>query len=252
MPSLHPIGYRSRLLVFTLPKKLIALEKHSALTSLGAGESIPLYADALATFLAAATKLFDLGAVRLHDVDISGISDPAGCCGANDELAAAVCAHPSRFAAFGIFPMAFPDAAATKLERAVTEPGCVGTLVYARLLNSTHYDATKYWPVFAAAERLCVPLDPHPAAPPSPNEIATRYGGNHLPRAEYFVLGHNGEMVPTMLDRASATLCKFGDGGPKRGLREVWDENVWSELLTQEGLEDFAWRNAERLLGIVA
>jgi predicted TIM-barrel fold metal-dependent hydrolase len=260
-----------------------------------------------------------------------GVGDPAGCRGANDELAAAVRAHPSRFAAFAVLPMAFPDAAAAELERAVTQLGCVGALVDARLPDGTHYDAPAYWPVFAAAERLGVPLYLHPA-PPSPGEIATRYAGNYSPRVAAglasggwawhadaglgflkmcaagvfdahprlkIVLGHNGEMVPSMLDRASATLRKFGDGGPKRGLREVWNENVWvtmsgmytleafamllkatkvervmfgtdypyddirqgqefvealakSGLLTQGELEDFAWRNAERLLGIVA
>ncbi|KAK3366744.1 hypothetical protein B0T24DRAFT_581002 [Lasiosphaeria ovina] len=328
-----------------LPKKLIALEEHSALASLGAGESIPFYAHAHATFPAAAAKLFDLGAGRLRDMDAGGITlqvlsctagvgvgNPAGCRGANDELAAAVRVSPSRLAAFAVLPMAFPDAAAAELERAVTQLGCVGALVDARLPDGTHYDAPAYWPLFAAAERLGAPLYLHPA-PPSPGEVAARYAGNYPPRvaaglasggwawhadaglgflklcaAGVFdayprlkvVLGHNGEMVPAMLDRAARTLRKFGDAShPKRGLREVWDENVWvttsgmytveafdmllkatkaervmfatdypyddmrearefvpalakSGLLTQEELEDFAWRNAERLLGIVA
>jgi predicted TIM-barrel fold metal-dependent hydrolase len=329
----------------TLPKKLIALEEHSALTSLGAGESIPFYAHALATFPHAAAKLFDLGAGRLRDMDATGITlqvlsctagvginNPAGCGAANDDLAAAARAHPSRFAAFAVLPMAVPSSAAAELDRAVTQLGCVGALVDARLPDGTHYDAPAYWPVFAAAERLDVPLYLHPA-PPSPEEVAARYAGNYSSRVAAglasggwgwhadaglgfvkmcaagvfdayprlkIVLGHNGEMVPAMLDRASATLRKFGDGRtPKRSLREVWDENVWvttsgmytfetfamlvkvtkldrvmfgtdypyddmreaqgfvkalanSGLLTQEELEDFAWRNAERLLGIVA
>ncbi|KAH8885845.1 putative 2-amino-3-carboxymuconate-6-semialdehyde decarboxylase [Thozetella sp. PMI_491] len=329
-------------LQLTPPKKIIALEEHSALTSLGAGESVPFYAHALATFPAAAAKLFDLGAGRLHDMDAAGItlqvlsctagvgvSNPDGCRGANDELAAAARTHPSRFAAFAVLPMAFPEAAAAELERAVSELGCVGALVDARLPDGTHYDAPAYWPVFATAERLGVPLYLHPA-PPSPEEIAARYAGHYSPRmaaglasggwawhadaglgflkmcaAGVFdaypklkiVLGHNGEMVPAMLERASATMRKFGDGGPKRMPREVWDENVWvtttgmytmesfamllkvtkvervmfgtdypyddlregqefvkalagSGLLTQDELEDFAWRNAEKLLDI--
>jgi len=328
----------------SLPKKLIALEEHSALSSLGAGESVPFYAHALATFPAAAAKLFDLGPGRLRDMDTSGVTlqvlsctagvgvnDPAGCSGANNELAAAVRDHPSRFAAFAVLPMAFPDAAAAELERAVAELGCVGALVDARLPDGTHYDAPAYWPVFAVAERLGVPLYLHPA-PPSPEEITARYAGNYSPRVAAglasggwawhadaglsflkmyaagvfdaypklkIVLGHNGEMVPAMLDRASATLRKFGDDELRRGLRDVWNENVWvttsgmyslemfavllkvtklervmfgsdypyddmrqaqefvealtrSRLLTQAELEDFAWGNAERLLGIVA
>lgn len=328
-----------------LPKKLIALEEHSALSSLGAGEKIPFYAHALAAFPAAAAPLFDLGAGRLRDMDASGVamqvvsctagvgvSNPSGCRDANDELAAAARANPSRLAAFAVLPMAFPDDAAAELDRAVTELGCVGALVDARLPDGTHYDGPAYRPVFAAAERLDVPLYLHPA-PPSPEEIEARYAGNYSARVaaglasggwgwhadaglgfikmcaagvfdEYprlkIVLGHNGEMVPAMLDRAARTLSKFGDGGGlRRGLREIWAENVWvttsgmysadmfamllkvtkverimygtdypyddmreaqefvkalaeSGLLTQEELEDYAWRNAERLLGIVA
>ncbi len=168
--------------------------------------------------------------------------------------------------------MAFPDAAAAELERAVTQLGCVGALVDARLPDGTHYDAPVYWSVFAAAERLGVPLYLHPA-PPSPEEISTRYAGNYSSRiaaglasggwawhadaglsflkmyaAGMFdahprlkiVLGHNGEMVPAMLDRASATFRKFGDGGPKRPLREVWDENVWVTTSGMYAVETFA------------
>lgn len=254
------------------PKKIIALEEHSALTSLGAGGDIPFYAHALATFPAAADKLFDLGTGRLCDMDAAGItmqvlsctagvgvSKVQGCHDANNQLAAAARAHPLRFAAFAVLPMEFPEAAALELERAVTKLGCVGALVDARLPDGTHYDASEYWPVFAAAEHLGVPLYLHPA-PPSPEEIASRYQGNYsdgmaaglasggwawhaeaglgflkmcaagvfdvYPKLK-IVLGHNGEMVPSMLDRADRTMRKFGGGGPSRSLREVWDNNVW-------------------------
>lgn len=255
-----------------LPQKLIALEEHSALTSLGAGESIPFYAHALATFPAAATKLFDLSTGRLNDMDAAGVTlqvlsctagvgvnNIDGCRSANDELAAAAHSHPSRFAAFAVLPMAFPNAAAEELDRAVTQLGCVGALVDARLPDGMHYDSPAYWPLFAAAERLGVPLYLHPA-PPSPEEVDMRYAGNYsagmaaglasggwawhadaglgfikmcaagvfdaYPKLK-IILGHNGEMVPAMLDRTARTMLKFGAGGPRRTLREVWDENVW-------------------------
>ncbi|KAK3321879.1 2-amino-3-carboxymuconate-6-semialdehyde decarboxylase [Apodospora peruviana] len=253
-----------------LPKKLIALEEHSTLPSLGAGESIPFYAHALATFSAAATKLFDLGPGRLREMDTTGVtlqvlsctagvgvSNPTGCRGANDELAAATHAHPSRVAAFAILPMAFPNAAAAELERAVTQ---LGTGPCSRL-----------------PERLSVALYLHPALP-SPEEIAARYTGNYSARVAAglasggwgwhadaglsflkmvavgvfdtypklkIVLVHNGEMVPAMLDRASTNLCKFGGGDDgaqmlKRGLREVWGKNVWVTTSGMYTVDTFA------------
>jgi hypothetical protein len=47
----------------------------------------------------------------------------------NDTMAAAVEAHPNRFAAFACLPMSEPAAAAAELERAVKELGFVGTLI---------------------------------------------------------------------------------------------------------------------------
>ena len=328
----------------TPPKKIIALEEHAALPSLGAGESIPFYSHALSAFPAAAKALFDIDVGRMRNMDVGnvtmqvlsctagvGVTNPEGCRAANDALAAAARANPSRFAVFSVLPMAFPDEAAKELERVVTELGAVGALVDARLPQGTHYDDSKYWPVFAAAERMDIPLYLHPA-PPSEDEVASRYAGNYSSRmaaglasggwawhadaglsfvklfaAGVFdaypglkiVLGHNGEMVPAMLDRVWATISKFGDGSIKRELRDVWDNNVWvtttgmytveafatllksthisrimfgadypyddvrlgrefvmvlvkSGLLSQDELEDFAWRNAERLLRVSA
>ncbi|KAK2046273.1 hypothetical protein LZ31DRAFT_593280 [Colletotrichum somersetense] len=47
---------------------------------------------------------------------------------------------------------------------------------------------------------------------------------DHFPRLQ-LVLGHMGEMLPFMLDRVDGG--GGGRRGRRRGLREVWDANVW-------------------------
>jgi hypothetical protein len=48
---------------------------------------------------------------------------------ANDQLAAAVAAHPDRFAGFATLPMTDPEAAADELERAVRSLGLKGAMI---------------------------------------------------------------------------------------------------------------------------
>ena len=52
---------------------------------------------------------------------------------ANDRLAAAVRAHPDRFAGFATLPTADPRAAADELDRAVHDLGLIGALVNSTL-----------------------------------------------------------------------------------------------------------------------
>jgi uncharacterized protein len=113
--------------------------KRAALSQRG-GLNEPFVAERLA-------KLSDLGATRLKDMDAggidlqvishtaSGIVLPPGDEGvrlareANDQLAAAVAAHPDRFAGFAALPMTDPEAAADELERTVRSLGFKGAIV---------------------------------------------------------------------------------------------------------------------------
>ena len=92
-------------------------------------------------------KLIDLGPTRLQDmdagaIDLQVISHTAAVMGsppaeesvrlarqANDQLATAVAAHPTRFAGFATLPMDHPEAAADELERAVRSLGFKGTMI---------------------------------------------------------------------------------------------------------------------------
>src|SRR5580704_5845873 len=108
-------------------------------------------------------RLFDLGALRIKEMDEAGIDIqvishgapsaqklPAETAAAltrrvNDRLHAAVAANPKRFAAFAALPTAVPDAAADELER-TAKLGFKGAMLHG-LANGTFLDDKKFWPI---------------------------------------------------------------------------------------------------------
>jgi uncharacterized protein len=130
-------------------------------------------------------KLADLDTLRLQDMDTSGIdlqviSDIGSVVAphpgdegvqlareANDQLAAAVAAHPDRFAGFATLPMAKPEAAADELERAVRSLGLKGAMIHGTT-NGRFLDDPAFLPVLELAAALSVPIYLHPAFPPAP------------------------------------------------------------------------------------
>jgi predicted TIM-barrel fold metal-dependent hydrolase len=85
---------------------------------------------------------------------------------ANDRAAAAVAAHPDRFAALATLPTPDPQAGAAELERCVTRLGHVGAMVYGRS-GDRPLDDPAYDDLVATAARLHVPLFVHPQVPPA-------------------------------------------------------------------------------------
>ena len=57
-----------------------------------------------------------------------------------------------------------PDAAADELERCVQQLGFKGAMLHG-LANGTFLDDKKFWPIYARAEKLDVPIYLHPALP---------------------------------------------------------------------------------------
>ncbi|HVB75035.1 MAG TPA: amidohydrolase family protein [Ktedonobacteraceae bacterium] len=199
-------------------------------------------------------KLADLGTLRLRDMDAGGIDLQVishGVSGtmplaagedvrlareANDQLAAAVAAHPDRFAGFAILPMTEPGAAADELERAVRSLGFKGAMI-----NGTtqgHFlDDASFLPILERAVALDVPIYIHPGVPPSAVReayyagfdaqvsytLATSGWGWHsevaihalrlilagvfdrLPTLQ-IIIGHMGEMFPFMYARIDNVL----------------------------------------------
>ena len=131
------------------------------------------------------SKLADLDALRLQDMDTGGIdlqviSDIGSTVvrhpgdegvqlarEANDQLAQACATHPDRFAGFATLPMTKPEAAADELERAVRLLGLKGAMLFGTT-NGRFLDDPAFLPVLERAAALSVPIYLHPAEPPAP------------------------------------------------------------------------------------
>jgi len=83
----------------------------------------------------------------------------------NDQLAAAIRAHPKRFAGLAAVAPQEPHNAAKEIERCVKQLGLKGVIVNSHT-HGEYLDAQKFWDIFAAAEACNAPLYIHPCSPP--------------------------------------------------------------------------------------
>lgn len=213
------------------------------------------------------SKLLDLDSARIKDLDAGSISlqvlshgpldaNASVCAKVNDGLKAAIEKYPKRLAGFALLPMAEPEAAAKELERCVKDLGFLGALVDNHL-HGRFYDDEFFWPIFAKAEELDVPIYIHPTF--ASEEMMGHYRGNyhenvakalsafgwgwHADTGLHFlklfcaglfdkfpklkiVIGHMGEMLPFQFDRCVGVSQRMFPNR-ERGLKEVWDENLW-------------------------
>ena len=127
-------------------------------------------------------RLYDLGELRLREMDEAGIDIQVLSHGApsaqkldasicvdltrrvNDRLAEAIARHPTRFAGFAALPTANPEAAARELERCVKDLGFVGAMICG-LTNGVFHDDERCWCIYERAEALGVPIYFHPSFP---------------------------------------------------------------------------------------
>jgi uncharacterized protein len=218
-------------------------------------------------------KLVDLGPLRLKDMDANGIdlqvishtaldvSFPASedvrlAREANDQLAAAVAAHPQRFAGFAALPMTEPEAAVAELERSVRSLGFKGAMINGTT-NGRFLDDPAFLPILEQAVALNVPIYIHPAPPPAAvreayysgfdpavnNVLATGGWGWHnetgihalrlilagvfdrLPTLQ-IIIGHMGEMLPFMLARMDKRLTPVAKN-LQRSISEYFQQNFY-------------------------
>jgi 2,3-dihydroxybenzoate decarboxylase len=144
----------------------------------------------------------DLGAKRLAHMDAAGVDVQVLSFGspgaqafdadialpmardANDRLFEVAKKHPTRFAGFAALPTADPKAAVAELERCVKQLGFKGAMIHGHQ-QGEFLDAKKYWPIFARAEELGVPIYLHPALP-HPDAVRAYFSGyEELARAPW-------------------------------------------------------------------
>ena len=127
-------------------------------------------------------RLVDVGAGRIAQMDADGIdvavlslTSPGVqvfdavtatrlATDANDVLAAAVAAHPTRLAALAAVAPQHPPGAAKELERAAQRLHMKGFLVNSHT-HGEYLDDAKFAPIFEAAQALDMPLYLHPREP---------------------------------------------------------------------------------------
>lgn len=127
-------------------------------------------------------KLEDYAALRLADMDAAGIdvqvishAPPGGqrlladtgivaCQAVNDLAATIVQSASDRFAAFATLPQCHPEAAADELQRAVQDLGFKGAMLFG-LTDGKFLDERHFWPIYARAAELAVPVYLHPSMP---------------------------------------------------------------------------------------
>ncbi len=217
----------------------------------------------------------EIGAARIADMDANGITvqvlsntgpGPDLVPGAegvalaramNDHLAAAVAAHPDRFAGFAVLPMLAPEACAEELTRAVRELGFVGALINGttegRFLDDPVYDD-----LLTQAAALDVPIYIHPHLAPAAVRDAYFAGGLpegaarvletagwgwHAETAVHvlrlaasgaldrhptlkLIIGHMGEMLPMMLARID-DVFRLDVGHLDRPIGQAIVDQVW-------------------------
>lgn len=127
-------------------------------------------------------KLEDYAEGRLADMDASGIdvqilshAPPGGqrltddtaveaARTVNDVAAGIIAGAPARFAGFATLPQAHPEAAADELTRCVEELGFKGAMLFG-ITDGQFLDERRFWPIYARAEALKVPVYLHPSMP---------------------------------------------------------------------------------------
>ncbi len=107
----------------------------------------------------------------------------------NDEMYEACAKSNGRFYAFAHLPLSDPIAAANELERCVKELGFVGAMISAHY-QDLPYDDEHYFPIFAKAQELDVPIYLHPGI--VNNEISKHYYQGNWDQQTTFLLSSCG------------------------------------------------------------
>ena len=202
-------------------------------------------------------SLAGLNVTLLADTDPTGAVELAK--EINNELKKVVDSKPTRFKAFAELPMHDPDASVAELHRCVKELGFVGAMLSGTIGGSVKFlDGPEFEPILSAFEELDVPLYLHPAIPPKAvwdryyaidgkpdisaafglagwgwhNEVAIHVirlaitGTLDKHRKLKIIVGHQGEMMPMMMQRFDTLFPQEGFGF-ERSVGEMLRSQVW-------------------------
>ena len=217
-------------------------------------------------------RLFDFSDIRIREMDSAGIDvqilshqSPGSqrlknevaidaCKDVNNALALVISNHSDRFLGFAMLPTNLPIDAASELRRSVEELGFKGAMIHG-LSSGRMVDEKFFWPIFAEAERLDVPIYLHPALPDK--EVTERYyapyDASHpmLTRAAWgfgveagtqairmilsgifdkhpnlkIILGHLGEAIPFWLPRIQESLSRTES--QQINFEDIFKSNFW-------------------------
>ena len=217
-------------------------------------------------------RLFDFSDIRISEMDSAGIDvqilshqSPGSqrlknevaidaCKNVNNALAQVISNHSDRFLGFAMLPTNLPIDAASELRRSVEELGFKGAMIHG-VSAGKMVDEKFFWPIFAEAERLDVPIYLHPALPDK--EVTERYyapyDASHpmLTRAAWgfgveagtqairmvlsgvfdkhpnlkIILGHLGEAIPFWLPRIQESLSRT-ESQPIN-FEDIFKSNFW-------------------------
>jgi hypothetical protein len=275
--------------------RTIALEEHITTPDIVKAAQMAMSGTSPAFMETLTAKLLDVGEGRIADMNAAGIDmqvlslsantvdklDSAAAKAlardANDRMAAAVRAHPDRFAAFATLAMQEPDTAAAEFERCVRHLGFKGVM-----LNGTadgqFLDNPRFTPIFEVAQALDVPVYLHPAPPPKPVMDAYYNGlpgplgfflstagwgwhvetGMHclrliinglfdrLPKLK-IIIGHMGENLPFSIARSEMVLGRVTTN-LKRSIGEYFCDHFY--LTTSGYFTTPPFRCAQQVVGI--
>ena len=188
------------------------------------------------------------------------VSDGLAFCRANnDEMAAAVAAHPAHFSGFAQLPLQDPALAVEELKRAVGTLGLVGSYLGSDIAGRVLTDPV-FEPLWAAHEALRVPCAVHPAprdAELAPGDVAQMrqwdldlvvgFAADETMVVAQFIFGgildrhpqlhlhipHAGGNAPWLKGRFEMALRKrpWAKGLLSRSLDEVWSQMSFDCLI---------------------
>ena len=256
--------------------KKIVLEEHFATPALaGYSADVVAYIDP-EWFKYYKSRLSEFDDLRLAEMDTNGIdisvlsATTPGVQGekdrniavakareANDFLATVMQRHPTRFAGLAHLALQDPIEAGHELERCIKQLGFCGAMINGHT-NGEYLDEEKFWPFWAKAEELGMPVYLHPANAPDSarcleghiallgpawawgSETATHalrmvFGGlfDRFPKLTV-ILGHMGETLPFVLWRLDSRyqMMKHGNKSIKKMPSQYIRDNI---MITTSG-----------------